>query len=386
MALTVPKKRIAICGMVLDKAPPRGSHIVMWTLANAFSKKGHAVDFIVFAKPEKTFPWALPEGIRLVRLKKQSHFIGWLDLVHYMVKEKPDILLCGGTRANVFAPLLPRLKETRIVAVLHTMLSEEFRQWHGIKKWRKVWAARALLNLDGVIAVSNAVVKDFQKLVGHASPKVRAILNPVDLDHVRLKAKEPVNHPFLGQGPLILGVGALVKNKDFATLIKAFSFLPKEMNAHLIILGEGQERQRLLELAKEFKVIDRLDLPGFMENPYAWMAKSQILAVTSKAEGFCNVLAEAQALGVPSVSTRCPGGPEEILDHGRYGLLVDVGDAKALARALLQTLKFPPEAKILQEAAVRFAPNVVAEHYLGCFFDDCKRYALSSLAKKTEKV
>jgi len=84
------------------------------------------------------------------------------------------------------------------------------------------------------------------------------------------------------------------------------------------------------------------------------MAKSRMVVVTSKAEGFCNVLAEAQALGVPAISTRCPGGPKEILEYGRYGLLVNVDDSEALAVAILQTLENPPTPYLLQQAAHSF--------------------------------
>jgi len=235
MALTGQSKHIAVCGMVLGDAPPRGSHVVMWTLAKAFAQMGHVVDFVVFTTAEKTFPWPVPETIRLVRLSKSSHFRSCVDLVRYVLRERPDVLLCNGTRANAYAPFLPRLKPPYIFAVLHTMLSEEFKQWYGIKRWRKIKAARALLKLDGVIAVSNAVAEDFKKLTGATSDTVQTIHNPLDLVCIRQKATDPVYHDFFAKGPVILGVGALVKNKNFAMLLYAFAKLPKDLNLHLII-------------------------------------------------------------------------------------------------------------------------------------------------------
>jgi glycosyltransferase involved in cell wall biosynthesis len=383
MALTGQRKHIAVCGMVLGNAPPRGSHVVMWTLAKAFAQMGYVVDFVVFTTAEKTFPWPVPENIRLVRLSKNSHFRSWVDLVRYVLRERPDVLLCNGTRANAYAPFLPRLKPPSIFAVLHTMLSEEFRQWHGIKRWRKIKATHALLKLDGVIAVSNAVAEDFKKLTGAASAPIQTIHNPLDLVYIRQKATDPVHHDFFAKGPVILGVGALVKNKNFAMLLQAFAKLPKELNLHLIILGEGKEKTHLLTLAQKLGIADRFDLPGFVDNPYAWMAKSRMVVVTSKAEGFCNVLAEAQALGVPAIATRCPGGPTEILEHGRYGLLVNVDDSEALAAAILQTLENPPTPYLLQQAAHRFSPEQVANDYLDYFFANrCHAAMISAKAAK----
>jgi glycosyltransferase involved in cell wall biosynthesis len=227
--------------------------------------------------------------------------------------------------------------------------------------------ARSLLKLEGIIAVSQGVADDFKQLVRTWTAMVQTIYNPLDLDGIHHQATMPVDHPFFNRGPVILGVGALVKNKNFAMLLQAFSQLPLNLRAHLVILGDGKERPHLWTLAKALQIEDRFDLPGFVDNPYAWMAKSRLLAVTSRAEGFCNVLAEAQALGIPAVSTRCPGGPVEILDHGRYGMLVDIDDSAALKNAIGQTLANPPAPEAMRQAAMRFSADRAAERYLELF-------------------
>lgn len=131
-----------------------------------------------------------------------------------------------------------------------------------------------------------------------------------------------------------------------------------------MILGEGAERQRLQALAGSLGVACDVALPGFEPNPFAWMARSGVFALSSLFEGFGNVLCEALACGCPVVSTDCPGGPREILDHGRHGWLVPVGDDRALARALLRALETPPERRQLRARAAQFTIERAVERYL----------------------
>jgi glycosyltransferase involved in cell wall biosynthesis len=109
-----------------------------------------------------------------------------------------------------------------------------------------------------------------------------------------------------------------------------------------MILGEGEERQPLEALARELRLDADVALPGFVSNPYAYMKRAAVFAASSRWEGFGNVLVEAMACGAPVVSTDCPSGPREILEGGRHGLLVPVGDAQALARAIEASLGRPP--------------------------------------------
>ena len=131
--------------------------------------------------------------------------------------------------------------------------------------------------------------------------------------------------------PLVLGARRLTEQKDFPTLVRAFAKLRRERPARLVILGEGRHRARLEALAAELGVAADVALPGFTPNPYAWMARADLFVLSSAWEGSPNVLTEALALGTPSVATDCPSGPREVLDGGRYGPLVPVGDAERWA-------------------------------------------------------
>jgi glycosyltransferase involved in cell wall biosynthesis len=133
-------------------------------------------------------------------------------------------------------------------------------------------------------------------------------------------------------------VGRLEQQKDFPTLIHAFAKVRQMQTAKLVILGSGREEKKLLSLVNELDLSEDVAMLGFVENPYAYMAKSAIFVLSSAWEGFGNVVAEALAAGAPVVSTNCPSGPAEILDNGKYGELVSVGDSQAMAEAILRVL------------------------------------------------
>jgi glycosyltransferase involved in cell wall biosynthesis len=123
----------------------------------------------------------------------------------------------------------------------------------------------------------------------------------------------------------------------------------------LMILGEGAERDRLESLIAELGITDDVYLPGFVDDPYAYMKQAAMLVLSSAWEGFGNVLVEAMAVGTPVVSTRCDSGPAEILGDGQYGPLVPVGDVNAMAAAMAQTLQVVPLPVMLQQRAHDFS-------------------------------
>ena len=169
---------------------------------------------------------------------------------------------------------------------------------------------------------------------------IEVIYNPVITPQLSQKSQESVDHPWFapGEPPVVLGVGRLEQQKDFPTLIHAFAKVRQMQTAKLVILGSGREEKKLLSLVNELELSEDVAILGFVENPYAYMAKSAIFVLSSVWEGFGNVVAEALAAGAPVVSTNCPSGPAEILDNGKYGELVSVGDSQAMAEAILRVL------------------------------------------------
>jgi len=161
----------------------------------------------------------------------------------------------------------------------------------------------------------------------------------------------------------VLGIGGLRQQKDFGTLIRAFAQLCRSREARLIILGQGRQAARLQRLARRLNVADKVDLPGFAANPYAYLAAASLFVLSSRWEGLPNVLIEALALGTPVVSTDCPGGASEILEGGRHGILVPTQDWRAMGDAMASTLTDPPAGDRLKEASQRYTAVVAGAAY-----------------------
>jgi glycosyltransferase involved in cell wall biosynthesis len=189
--------------------------------------------------------------------------------------------------------------------------------------------------------------------------------NPVVTPDLASKAAEPLDHPWFrpGEPPVVLGVGRLSKQKDFATLIRAFDRVRRARGARLMILGEGPERAGLQALADELALSQDVALPGFASNPFAYMARAGVFVLSSAWEGMPGALIQAAACGAPVVATDCESGPREVLQDGRYGRLVPVGNPAALADAILSTLDQPRTA-VPAEAIERFTRNAAVSGYL----------------------
>jgi glycosyltransferase involved in cell wall biosynthesis len=239
---------------------------------------------------------------------------------------------------------------------------------------------RTYAQAEAIVAVSNGVADDLARLTGLPRERVRTVYNPVVGPELARLAAEPVDHPWFRPGqssPVVLGAGRLSGQKDFPTLVRAFARLRATMPARLVILGSASTPEltakragELRALAAEKGLVEEVDLPGFVPNPYAYMARSALFVLSSAFEGFGNVLVEAMATGCPVVSTDCPSGPAEILDGGRHGPLVPVGDDAALAAAMARTLAAPPDPAALRRRAAEFTPERATDAYLEALFGD----------------
>lgn len=333
-------------------------------LARRFAESGVEVVFLVFAAGLEES--ALGEGVRVLDVGLGPRLLTAFSVSRLLRREQPEALLAFGGRANLVASWAKRLapKKTRVFASLHnnfsrqTLFGSKLASW-----WKKNLYGSSFSSLDGIFAVSSGVAQDFQK---HTQSTVPAwtIPNPIDAKSIREMAKVPVNHPFLqNDAPFFLASGRLVPQKDFPTLMRAFALVRKDIPSRLAILGEGPERKNLEALAQALGIEQDLCMPGYVDNPFPWVAQARAFVLSSCFEGFGNVIAEALALGVPVVATDCPFGPREILEEGRLGALVPVGEEKSLAQAMKEA---PTGRQTMAMASVdaRFSPGAVARRYL----------------------
>jgi glycosyltransferase involved in cell wall biosynthesis len=253
------------------------------------------------------------------------------------------------------------------------------------KAWRQRHLAAAMrrnyLQADAITAVSNGVADDIARSIGIPREAITTLYNPTITPDFATKASQPVAHPWFADGapPVLLAVGRTTFQKDFPTLLRAFARVRADRPVRLAIIGEANAKQaaRLRDLAGELAVQDDFALLGYHANPLPYMARAAVFALSSRYEGFPNVLLEALACGSRVVSTRCPSGPEEILDGGRYGRLVPVDDAGALAEAIEGTLEEPPNAALGMQRAQDFGLGRMADRYLSILLPDWSETALA---------
>lgn len=212
---------------------------------------------------------------------------------------------------------------------------------------------------DHFIAVSSGVADNLMAMDIPAS-RITVIPNSVDIATVR---RNSMAHDPTFEGRYIVAVGRLVPKKDYPTLLRAMTLLPAAVVPRLVILGEGPERRKLTALCRNLDLQDRVLMPGFVVNPYPIIAAASCLVSSSISEGMPNALLEALALGKPVVATDCPSGPAEILDHGRFGALVPIGEPQTLAAAIRGMLANPPDPSKLETRAAQFGMDTAILAY-----------------------
>jgi glycosyltransferase involved in cell wall biosynthesis len=217
-----------------------------------------------------------------------------------------------------------------------------------------------------VIAVSQQAADELTSNIGVSHSSVKTIHNPVVDDVLHNGAAQALEHPWFERGtvPVILAAGRLTEQKDFPTLMRAFAQVHAQRPVRLVILGEGRLRPDLLALATELGIQADVDMPGFVSNPYQYMARASLLVLSSLYEGLPGVLIQALACGCPVVSTDCPGGSREILADGKYGELIKIGDADALADAIRTQLDHPTARELLLGRAQDFSVDRAVDNYL----------------------
>ncbi len=362
--------KIAIFHSALDGG---GAERVILNLARGFADKGFHVDFIL-TRAEGPYLSQIPSNVNLVNFNQKKLLWSLLPLVQYLRKEQPAIILSAledNSLVVLWACRLARVTTKSVVTVHHNLSLEAE---HTTELRRKLtprlvryfypWA-------DKVVSVSQGVADDLVR-IGISQKKVNVIYNPIFTQDLVEKQKESANHPWLtpDHPPVILAVGRLTEQKNFASLLRAFAQVRRQQPVKLIFLGEGEERDTLESLAQNLSIDNDVDFVGFVSNPYAYMADANVLVLSSVWEGFGNVLIEAMAAGTPVISTNCKSGPAEILADGKYGKLIPVGDDLSLAKAISKTLSEPIRSEFLKSRAMEFSLESSIDKYLKLLFVD----------------
>jgi glycosyltransferase involved in cell wall biosynthesis len=348
-----------------------GAERIMVMLTNAFARQGWKVDLVLV---EAVGPYLedVDGSVRLIDLGARRVVTSLPALVRYLRRERPDAMLAALTHTNVVAVAARWLSgvPTRVVVSERNNLSVSRANAEFIRSRAMFplvcWAYRAA---DGVTTVSAGVADDLARFTKLPRTKIDVIYNPIVNDELLEKSREQVDHPWFSDNgsPVLLGAGRLVEQKHFSALIHAFARIRKRREARLVILGEGKQRQELEALVRELGVGDDVSLPGFVSNPYAYMRGARVFVLSSAWEGLPGALIQAMACGTPVVSTDCPSGPAEILENGKWGRLVPVGDVEALADAIVATLDDRSSPNVSSRAGA-FGVDRAVDEYLRVLF------------------
>ncbi len=290
----------------------------------------------------------------------------------YLRRERPAALLSALNHANVVAMAAAHMPapRPRTVISIHNTIGKEMEVQTGPRGTGDPLAARAAASLGGRHRRGVGRRGRRSRAPDTGSRATESTSSTIRSSPQRFEeaASAPPPHPWFEDvtRPIVLGVGRLAVQKDFPALVDAFAIVRREHRARLVILGEGPERATIEAHIRRHGLEDSVALPGFVDNPYACMARAAVLALSSRWEGLPTVLIEGLAVGTPVVSIDCPSGPREILRNGELGRLVPPGDVPALAGAIASALTSgrPP---IPSDALRPFMPDVVLDQYQEMF-------------------
>lgn len=364
-----------------------GAERVMVTLANSFAQKGYQVD-IVLVKKTGEYVNEIASDVNVVDLAASRTLFAFWPLVRYLRHRQPEALLATQAHVNslaVWAQLIARTPTRVVVREATTISAHRDNVGESMKSiLYSTIHAQSYKMAHAVVSPSEGVAQDLKKIYGLDGRKIQTIVNPLPLTSIVHQSEEIVEDSwfFAENSPVILGVGRLTPEKDFSSLIQAFARVREQQVARLVILGEGSERNNLESLVHRLGLQNDVILPGFVDNPYKYMLRSAVFVLSSRREGLPNSLLQAASLGVPIVSTDCPSGPREILDGGRWGRLVEMGNIDAIAQAILEGLQGQIELIPLSVIHQRYDAETVASQYLkvltGCLLDTVAEQVVSA--------
>lgn len=397
---------------LLDNLSGGGAEKVILNLAAGFARQGHPVDLLV-CKVEGVLRNYIPAGVNLVPLRPVSSARGAVAALaadpagcreilgvivnrrklpkafryipaisRHLKRNSASLLVSALPKSNINAILAQRLSgiDTRVVVGAHINLSAQDSE--GTNRGQsRISALRPMMRryyrkADGVVAVSQGVARDTGAYLDLPENLVTTIYNPVVAREIKSLSEESPQHAWFEQRdvPVVLGIGRFVPQKNFPLLVHALAELRKKRRVRLVLLGgdkssleQARHKAELEALARELGVTEDLDMPGYKENPYPYLRRASVFALSSRFEGFGNVLVEALFCGCPVVSTDCPSGPAEILRDGEFGRLVPVDDEKSMADALDAALDAEIDSRVLRARGEEFSVDRAVENYSALF-------------------
>lgn len=353
---------------VIDGLPGGGAEKVVLTLAENFIREGDNVSLFSL---RDVCDYPLPEGLHYQvladrcrapwrKLTELGRRAAQLDCAIRDAEKsgKFDLIVSNLHKTDRIVSRCKQIKHHQVWYCLHGVFSASYLgKRTGFDRWLKTKKIQRVYQQRNIIGVSQAVGQDLVNTLHVKPAQLRTIYNPFDIAAIRHAAEQPCE---MAGKDYLIHVGRFHPAKRHDRLIEAYA--ESKIEAPLVLLGKGKAEQeaQLKALAKQLGVADRVLFKGFQINPLPWIKHARLLAVSSDSEGFGNVLVEALLLGTPAVSTRCPGGPAEILTGDLAQGLCDL-NSHDLAQALLRIYQHPPA--IDAAALEKFCVSEICEQY-----------------------
>jgi glycosyltransferase involved in cell wall biosynthesis len=346
-----------------------GAQRTVVNLANAFADFGERVALCSVRTDGAARAW-VSDKVEIIDLGCRRVRQSLWRLREVIRERSPDVLFASMVDANILAFAAHKTSCREVKLVLRETNSHLARGDLG--KLRRMMVGMAYRRADSVVALSCGVGAEITMLYSLNPSRVCTIGNPVNIADISAKVATArlMPPPLPRSGPVLLAVGRLTWQKGFDRLIRMFARLPLP-DANLVILGEGEARDMLVDLAAQCGVGNRVVLPGFVQDVERWFAHADVLALPSRWEGFGHVIVEAMAAGLPVVAYDCPHGPRDIIRNDENGILVPADGDSQFAAALQRLLTDETERRRFAKAGIQtaecFARNSIATSYLDLF-------------------
>ena len=344
-----------------------GVPLAQMRLARAFAARGHDVD-VIFGYIDAGHPPPDGSGVNLINFETPRARGIVRPMVRYLRSTEPDIVLSAEDNLVGFVLLAAIMARSRAKIGGSSRVPPSWT--YSNKPFTKGWIFKQMMRAvmwraDALTCVSEDMVADYHRMFPGA--RHVAVYNIVGDPYSRARMMESVDHPWYvaPDGPLISAAGTLSPRKGFGDLIDAMALLrDRGVAGRLVIFGEGRSRTELEAQIAKLRLADRVSLPGRIDNPLRYFARSDASVLSSYAEGLPNVLIEAMMCGCSPVATDCPTGPREVLQGDHYGRLVPMHDPQALADGIEAMLAAPIAPELLAEAVRPFSADAVVARHL----------------------
>lgn len=358
--------------IVLPNLMGGGAERLHINLAKYWTSLGHSVEFVLLDKSGELLG-LLPKEVTIHELKSKRIFQSLIPLIGYLRRKSPDVTISAMwplTTVTIIAWLFS-MKKGKLFVSDHTHLTNSRKEELKIPYlFLKLTIALTYPLATRIIAVSEGVRRDISKIGSIPKKRISTIYNPVShgIPLKRISRDESLNIWKDTNSYRILSVGSLIEQKNFRYLIDSFSLLVKEHEAQLIILGEGPQRQLLEDQISSLNLEENITLRGFEIDTYPFYQSADIFVLSSKWEGFGNVIVESLECGLPVVSVDCQSGPSEILLNGKFGKLINIKeDPLVLSQAILSSLKTKIDPEFLYSRSKDFRIDSIGKEYINLF-------------------